>query len=509
MICHGDVTRVPGHAGCCRLVRHALAPLRESAPTDWLSQAAWEALETEGAEALTRLAVPETVLVQCAGGAAPLAGLEAVDDPAGVLAAAPADSLPAVLGRFLRGWRQGVAAMLERLATDRDALSAQFAIASEAQVSAIEGPCSEYHGAACVRRIVFSDGRAVAYKPRPVTREAQWARLAGWLTEMEIAELFAAETLDRDGYGWCAWIAAGEVPDDAALGVFYKRAGELLFWLWLTNSRDAVASNLVARGAEPVLIDCETCFYPDHADAASDLSRTGYLPTPGGDPARSRSGLARAAEVRHAVRAVEVDAAGRVALARREVAEASLRHMPRLGGIARPVQGAAVRRGFRTAWQRAVARASDLLAPSGSLLADVSGIGAKTEAGAGRFVVRPTVLYGELLAGYLAAARRTGWLDEMLSALPPPGTPSGPDAHARVRAQERDQLAALSIPAFAYRAVGEEVRLVAADLPLKGMISGEACAARRLAALDETGLAAALAEIEAALCAESDPTRSE
>lgn len=219
MICHGDVTRVPGHAGCCRLVRHALAPLRESAPTDWLSQAAWEALETEGAEALTRLAVPETVLVQCAGGAAPLAGLEAVDDPAGVLAAAPADSLPAVLGRFLRGWRQGVAAMLERLATDRDALSAQFAIASEAQVSAIEGPCSEYHGAACVRRIVFSDGRAVAYKPRPVTREAQWARLAGWLTEMEIAELFAAETLDRDGYGWCAWIAAGEVPDDAALGV--------------------------------------------------------------------------------------------------------------------------------------------------------------------------------------------------------------------------------------------------------------------------------------------------
>jgi len=513
MICQGDVARVPGHAGCRRLVRHALAPLRASGRVSGagglLSEAAWDALAAEGAEALTRLAVPETVLVQCAGGAAPLAGLEAVDDPVRVLDEAPAGSLPAALGRFLSDWRRGVAGMLERLATDRHALSTHFAIAPLAHVSAIEGPCSEYHGAACVRRIVFSDGRAVAYKPRAVMREAQWARLAGWLAETEVAELFAADTLVRDGYGWCAWIAAGEVPDDAALDVFYGRAGELLFWLWLTNSRDAVASNLVARGAEPVLIDCETCFYPgpapNGAEAPPELFRTGYLPKPGGDPARSRAGLGCGAELRHAVRAVEIDRAGRVGLVRRDVADPSSRHIPRLGGFARPVQGAAVRRGFRAAWQRAAARASDLLGSSGPLRADIAGTGA----GVGRFVLRPTVLYGELLAGYLAAGRRTGWLDEMLSALPPPVGPADPEAQARVRAQERDRLAALSVPAFAYRVTGEAVRLVAPDCPLPGLISGEACAARRLAALDEAGLAAALAEIEAALCAESDLTRTE
>ncbi|MBL6430383.1 MAG: DUF4135 domain-containing protein [Alphaproteobacteria bacterium] len=156
--------------------------------------------------------------------------------------------------------------------------------------------------------------------------------------------------------------------------------------------------NLVARGAAPWLIDCETCFIPVPMSPRRRLHRPGSCRQPG--PNRSArapvSRYGRAAH--HSVRHFGVGADGRLVLARRDIADDSLANLPRLDGRAVSARGRAeeVLRGFHEAAGDALRLREELLADGGPL---------RAPAGGGRFVLRATVLYGELMAGYLARGR--------------------------------------------------------------------------------------------------------
>lgn len=131
------------------------------------------------------------------------------------------------------------------------------------------GLSDPHNGGRTVARLVFDDGRAIFYKPRPVGMEAGYAELLSlW------PELRAATVIDRGDYGWMPEVVAAPCSDPAR----YSRAlGAHLALIDLLLGVDIHAENLVACGNDPVLIDLETLFHPG-GEADDDLMRTEMLP---------------------------------------------------------------------------------------------------------------------------------------------------------------------------------------------------------------------------------------
>jgi hypothetical protein len=505
MIYRGRVEDLPGFEICRALADHAVAEalLRATAcdPASGarITRDALRGLVGEGANVLAGIALAETAMAQAAGAPAPLCGLAGTGGFHAFQDAARLEgprSLAFHLAVFLADWTDGLAALMARLAADAPALEEAFGVPRAARVVGLVGAGGEYHRGACVRRIAFDDGTRIAYKPRPVGREILWRALGGWLRgQGAVSELHAPHTLGRSGYGWSRWVDARPATNSAELEACFRQAGQLLFWLRLTNSRDAVASNLVARGEAPWLIDCETCFYPGGDGPAPTLAQTGLLPAEGADPERTRAGLAVSGAPRHSVRHFSVGADGRLVLARRDVADHSLANLPRLHGHAVSARGRAedVLRGFREAAGDAFRLRAALLADDGPL---------HGASGGGRFVPRATVLYGELMAGYLAGGRAPAWLETMLCDLPM-AVALDPAVEADLRAREFDELTRMSMPKFFYEdadeAHGDSPRLTEGGIALSPLRCGRAIARARLAGLEESDLAPLEREIRAAL----------
>ncbi|WP_029059181.1 DUF4135 domain-containing protein [Stappia stellulata] len=501
MIYRGCAEALPGFDVCHALAGQAVTEAVARAgggpgPAIRLAGEARADLVREGARALAGIAVPDIVMAQAAGAGLPLAALAGhADFPAFQEAACQggARSLGRHLAVFLEDWTAGVAAMLSRRCLDAARLEADFAIPETGAVERIAGACGEYHRGACVRRIDFEGGGRLAYKPRSVARERLWHGFAGFLAGQGAGSaLFAPQTLERSGYGWCAWIDTAPATASGEVSAFYRHAGHLLFWLWVTNSRDAVASNLVARRGTPWLVDCETCVYPGADLSTPPLSRTGFLPPAGADPAMSRAGLSMTAARRHSVRHFHLDPVGRVALSRHEIVDEDLCNLPCLHGRCVPARGRGgeVVRGFREAGDDALRLREVLLARG----APFAGPG-----GEGRFVARATVLYGELMAGYLAGARAPGWLERTIAELPV-SVALAPEVEAAVRRRESAELMRLSVPKFPFVDTADGPVIVEGGMSLSPLVCGHRVASARLAALREADLDALAGEIETALC---------
>ncbi|SDU31204.1 DUF4135 domain-containing protein [Stappia sp. ES.058] len=501
MIYHGRARDLPEFDVCRTLATHAVAhaqrtaQMQVDAPGVRLAPAALCDLVDEAADALCEIALADTVMAQAAGAPRPLSGLSATGDFATFQEAAGqagARSLSRQLTVFLADWTAGVAAMMARLDADAAALDRAFGMSGSAGVARISGARGEYHRGACVRRIAFDEGSVLAYKPRPVAREAVWADLGHWLDgHGAVSVLYAPFTLVCDGYGWCRWVEARAAADGEEVDAYFRRAGHLLFWLWLTNSRDAVASNLVARGGEPWLVDCEACFYPGDDAHAAPLATTGFLPAAGADGQRSRAGLPVSTAPCHTVRRFSVDTDGRVSLARCDVAEDSLSNLPHTGELAVPASGhgEGVAQGFLEAADDAL-RLREALSCAGAPF--------RTPFGEGRFVARATVLYGELLAGYLAAGCSPDWIANMIAGLPL-SAPLSADVADAIVASECAELVRLSIPKFYHVETGGGPRIVEGGLALSPLLNGRDVALRRLSKLSEAALDPLVREIKTAL----------
>ncbi|WP_425089782.1 DUF4135 domain-containing protein [Stappia sp.] len=510
MIYRGRAEDLPGFETCRALAEHAVAEAVSRAGAGdpetgaRITRDALRGLVGEGANVLAGIALAETAMAQAAGAALPLSGLARTGGFHAFQDAARRDGargLAVHLAVFLADWTDGLSAVMTRLAADAAALEEMFAVPRAARIVGLVGAGGEYHRGACVRRIDFDDGTRIAYKPRPVERELVWHTLSEWLCGQGAASvLYAPQTLKRGDYGWSRWVDPRAATDSAELEAYFRHAGQLLFWLWLTNSRDAVASNLVARGAAPWLIDCETCFYPGADEPAPPLAQTGLLPTAGAEPERARAGLAVSVAPRHSVRHFSVGADGRLVLARRDIADDGLANLPRLDGRAVSARGRAeeVLRGFHEAAGDALRLREGLLADGGPL---------RAPAGGGRFVLRATVLYGELMAGYLARGRAPAWLETMLCELPT-SVALDPRVETALRAREFDELTRISMPKFFYEdaaaARGGSPRLIDGGLALSPLRCGRAIARARLAGLREGDLAALEGEIRAALTGEEE-----
>jgi type 2 lantibiotic biosynthesis protein LanM len=174
-----------------------------------------------------------------------------------------------VLGRELavglRLWEEASAVFAGRLSADLDAIRDTFSPGRElGTVVAVRSGLGDRHrGWATVTSVRWASGLQVVYKPRPVAADVHFQQLLGWLNGRGLPLSFRTLTyLARDGYGWAEFVRPQPCAADGELHDFYRRQGGLLALLHVLHATDFHAENLIAAGAQPVLVDLESLFEP-------------------------------------------------------------------------------------------------------------------------------------------------------------------------------------------------------------------------------------------------------
>ncbi|GLX16525.1 type 2 lanthipeptide synthetase LanM family protein [Streptomyces lavendulae] len=404
--------------------------------------------------------------------------------------------LARILGRAALDAADALAEALERLADDRARLTAGLLGGDPGLlVSVAPGAGDGHRGGRSVMLLRFADGTRLVYKPRPLAVHRHFNDLVGWFNGLpHSADLRTLRLLDRGGYGWVEFVAAGPCATTAEIEVFYRRQGALLALLHLIDGTDLHHENLIAVGAHPVLIDVETLFHPPLAATATEdpaaralhdsVYRVGLLPQlmVGDDSALDVSAVGGGREaVSPVARATWADAGtDRMRLVRRAGTFGESANRPRLAD-GTPVEPAAhvdaLCAGFRTAYA-AIAEARGELLHGTTLLRAF----ADDEV---RVLARPTWVYSTMLdesthpdllkdAAERQRALETLRTDDSGAAL----TPDLVD-------EEIAQLWAGDVPLFTARP-GTDRLWGVPERPLAGRAdrSGIARVAARLAALD-------------------------
>ena len=284
------------------------------------------------------------------------------------------------------------------------------------RVARIAAGLSDPHeGGRTVHVLTLEGGARVVYKPRGLAMDAAFARWLTWCNARSgtsgTLDLHVHRVLDRGGWGWAEFVAAGPCPDAEAGRRFHLRAGQLLALLHVAGGRDAHFENVVAHGEHPVLIDLETWLRPRLArwlpadeegegwvEAARRLEHsvlsTGFLPCWQPDGPRDDvvdvgglSGGRPGVRVRPVWRAVNTD---RMVRAWGSV-EAGVRpNVPVLDGrpLALSEHAREVREGFASMYDLLLSRQAELLSPTGPF--------AGLERCRARLVFRPTLAYKRL-----------------------------------------------------------------------------------------------------------------
>ncbi len=353
-----------------------------------------------------------------------------------LLAQRPA--LADLTARLVGNWVDNVAEFLARLAADWQQLLQTFVPASTpaarnaVRVEALLTDLSDrHHGGRTVFGVQLTCAVAVAYKPRPVAAEAAFNDLLKWCNATQaLLSMRVLQVLDRESYGWVEWVTHAPAADQLAVQRFYERAGMLLCAVHLLWGTDCHRENLIAEGEHPVLIDAETLCHHDLSPdifglpatgaTSVDLSfrysvlRTGMLPrwdmNAPGERGVDVSGLAGhredALEPVLSWQHVNTDFMRLHAVS---VNPGRLPNQPYLpaSDVSPDDYVSSIRSGFARLYHLAMARRGELLAAAGPLT--------RFEDIAARFVLRPTMVYHQLLLASLEPMRMLEGIDRSLA----------------------------------------------------------------------------------------------
>lgn len=392
--------------------------------------------------------------------------------------------LARLIDQVVDGWCDRIGRMAERIASDRRLLETRFAarLPFDRAVQVVD-TAVELGGAA---------GARVVYKDRPVGMDAAFAELLRWVNACQPShDLLTPDTIDCGAFGWVAYVAQVPADDPGARQAYLTRAGMLLCLVHALGGGDIHAGNVRVCGQHPVIIDGEVLLRPRRAseqgDATSVLT-TGWLPTA---QEVARCGLA--AEP-HAARPQRWQDVGTDAIRRRPLRSPLGDTRPEVVACFRHEPGQTVERlcaGFQEIYALIMARGLPL---------DVFA------ASAPRVLLRTSYLYQEAIERSLqpealvAAAARAEAIDGLADGVP---RVTGAAAEA-VAAAERSSMRQLQVPRFTAPATGRQ-------LFWQGELLGEPFrrsplqrAARLIAGMSRSAMAAHCRDIADAVAAAAD-----
>jgi lantibiotic modifying enzyme len=158
-------------------------------------------------------------------------------------------------------------------------------ISLDSILTSAEPDLSDLHaGNRTVIRARFADGSQWYYKPRSGKQELIWSRLLQEINRADFAVCFTVPRIvSGTAHCWMEATLSRACRNRSEVASHAYRSGTLLYLLYRLRGVDFYADNVVADGAHPVFVDCETLLHPDLTNSNERtvelaLSRTGMLP---------------------------------------------------------------------------------------------------------------------------------------------------------------------------------------------------------------------------------------
>ncbi len=167
-----------------------------------------------------------------------------------------------ILGTLTNLWYEATVEFLARIDIDWTELEATFnhgdalGIVNKIILSLSDRHC----GGRSVIGLSFECGKKLVYKPKNLKMEAAFSQVLDWLNHQKELSLKmkVMTVLDKETYGWVEFIKPIECQDEGSIEAYYHRTGVLLCLGYILEATDLHQENIIAHGAYPVIIDCET-----------------------------------------------------------------------------------------------------------------------------------------------------------------------------------------------------------------------------------------------------------
>ena len=301
----------------------------------------------------------------------------------------------------MSSWRAAVDEFVARLSTDRSLIAER--LCASARLGAVTqllcGVSDPHDGGRSVIMLQFAGGDVVVYKPRDLAPEAAFATVVRWLADRE-APLGPQPlaVVERNGYGWMELARAKSSRSRDEVAEFYRRAGALLCLAYVLCATDCHYENIVASGTRPALVDAETLLHtvPHGARHPTDAVRQARAVLNDSVFATAMLPVWRLLADGHGYDNSGLGVADRQLVGRGPDREIKvLANVPRLDGkpVAADDHVPDIVHGFTAMYRAVLAHRTRLTAPGGPL--------ERFRAAQVRILLRPTQLYGDLIAGAL------------------------------------------------------------------------------------------------------------
>ena len=151
----------------------------------------------------------------------------------------------------------------QRWAADRHRLGVLCAT-DPGELNELSFGAGDSHRGGTTVAIVRGEGWRVVYKPRSLAIDNA---LRGFVAELAVdhdsaINIRVPEAMDCGDYGWAEFVTHRFAAGNEELLSFYRGIGQLLALMRLLSGSDLHAENVIAQGASPVVVDCETLFTP-------------------------------------------------------------------------------------------------------------------------------------------------------------------------------------------------------------------------------------------------------
>lgn len=109
----------------------------------------------------------------------------------------------------------------------------------------------------------FNSGAKLVYKPHSLRIDECYSTMIDWINQRGIKYLLSSpNTLNCGTYGYHEFISHNPCQSIMEVEQFYYRLGALTALCYASGATDYHSENIIASGAQPVLIDLETIFTP-------------------------------------------------------------------------------------------------------------------------------------------------------------------------------------------------------------------------------------------------------
>ncbi|HET9283677.1 MAG TPA: type 2 lanthipeptide synthetase LanM family protein [Candidatus Angelobacter sp.] len=214
------------------------------------------------------------------------------------------------VSEIVDSWLSASVEFVTHLCADWSAVCHTFFPVDPGALIELHGGLGDLHrGGRSVRKLVFSSGAALIYKPRSLAIDLHYQELLRWINSRAAGFDFKPlSVLNYGDHGWMEYVSAGPCASAQQVTRFYERQGAYLALLHVLNAADFHHENLIAAGEHPILVDLESLFHPVLAEGNAGESvtianlaidesvlRTGFLPlrfwAEDGSPGIDLSGL--------------------------------------------------------------------------------------------------------------------------------------------------------------------------------------------------------------------------